>query len=499
MSDHQQDQAVEQLPFNTPRQDAVLGHLLTNDTFFKQCKDRIKPEWFIDGYAQKVFIGKCNFFKILSRCPNRAELLSCDDFAVESMNTRNMLHAKMVEAENMAKLHGLDTLVPELTKWFHSRVFQEAIGRSQTLYNNGKFPEAFALMTDRMKYINSSQFVEEKTYDFSNFQNHIARRETEVKSAISFGISAVDRIMLPLGEGKGSLLPGDTTLLMAPTNIGKTSSKITIAAYNVMKCQPTLLLTHEGVDDDIAEKMVMSMMGLNRAQVFALFKDQSGEGYRLYQRYLNFLNRWFTYLPMNKPGLSVEEVIATVQHLQEARKSKWGDKYKLLIDDYPAKLGSQSNQFGQFQKRNMDEYVYNCFVQLALEEKFHNLLSQQINRTGSKINRGQKGFEHRLLTPEDANESYGPSQLATNIITENRSPSDERLGFITYNICKSRGNAKGWVVVCRSEYEKCITHSDKLGCTWYHGDVPLGEVVDSMFVAYFNQEIPYKAIKDFKT
>lgn len=494
MSDYQQNQEVEQLPFSTARQDAVLGHLLTNDIFFKQCKDRIKPEWFIDGYSQKVFIGKCNFFKILNRCPNRDELLSCDDFAVESMNTRNMVRAKIVEAETMAKLHGLDTLVPELSKWFHSRVFQEAVNRCQTLFNSGKFPESFSYMTDRMKYINSSDFTEEKSYDFSNFQNHIARRQVEVKSAISFGIGTVDKLLLPIGEGKGSLLPGDTTLILAPTNIGKTSSKITVAAYNVRRGQPTLLLTHEGVDDDIAEKMVMSLMGLNRAQLYELFKDPTGNGYKTYLKFLNFLDRYFTYLPMNKPGLNVEEVIATIQKLQETRKSKWGDKYKLLIDDYPAKLGSQNTQYGQFQKRNIDEYVYNQFVQLALEEKFHNLLSQQINRTGAKINRGQKGYEVRLLTPEDANEAYGPSQLATNIITENRSPADERLGFMTYNICKSRGNTKGWAVVCRSEYEKCRTHSDELGCTYYQGNVPLGDLVDSMFVQYRDQQIPYPAL-----
>jgi hypothetical protein len=236
------------------------------------------------------------------------------------------------------------------------------------------------------------------------------------------------------------------------------------------------------------------MLNINKAQLYDIAPNPHHPMYPLYQTAINYLNRFFKYIPMNKPGLNVEEVIATIQREQEDRKSRWGDGYKLLIDDYPAKLGSQNTQYGQFQKRNIDEYVYNNFVQVALEEKFHALLSQQINRTGSKINRGQKGYEDRLLTPEDANESYGPSQIATNTITENRSPLDEQLNFITYHICKSRSNAKGWAIVCKSRYENCISHSDSLGFTYYMGNLPLGELIESQFVANMNKEIPRAAL-----
>lgn len=494
MSDIINDSLPEQLPFDARRQDAVLGWLLTKDQFFKQCKDRLQGKWFIDPWSGKLYDARVHFFNKYKRCPTEQELLSCEDFMSEAQGARTRLQAKHVEAVTLTKLYGLDTLSPQLNEWFHARVFQDGVQRAADLYNKGKPSEAYQLMESRLKYIKTTDFIEQKAYDFSNFHNTIARRAVEIKGAISFGISSVDRLILPMGEGKTSLVPGDTTLILAPTNIGKTTSKITIAAFNVRNCKPVMLLTHEGVDDDIAEKVLMSMLNINKAQLYDVAQNVHHPLYQGYLTSVQYLGRYFTYIPMNRPGLSVEEVIATIQCAQEEYKSRWGEGYKLLIDDYPAKLGSQNTQFGIFQKRNIDEYVYNQFVQVALEEKFHALLSQQINRTGAKINRGQKGFEERLLTAEDANESYGPSQIATNVITENRSPLDELLNFITYYICKSRSNAKGWAVVCKSKYENCISHSDSLGCTYYLGNLPLGDLIESQFVANMNKEIPRGAL-----
>lgn len=494
MSDILKDALPEQLPFSAPRQDAILGYLLTNDQFFKQCWNRLEGKWFIDPWSGKLYEARVAFFKKYKRCPTEAELMASDDVMSEGQSARSKMQIKHVEAVNLTKLHGLDTLAPGLNEWFHARVFQNAVQQAAELYNNGKPTQAYSLMDDRIKYIKTTDFIEQKQYDFSNFHLQLERRALEMKGACSFGISSVDRLMLPLGEGKTSLLPGDTTLLLAPTNIGKTTSKITIAAHNVCQGKSVLLITHEGVDDDIAEKVLCSMINCNKAQLHACAPDPTHPLHVKYQTAIHYLNRFFTYIPMNKPGLNVEEVIASIQRMQEDRKGRWGKGYDLLIDDYPAKLGSQNTQYGQFQKRNIDEYVYNQFVQIALEEKFHSLLSQQINRTGSKINRGQKGYEERLLTPEDANESYGPAQIATNTITENRSPLDEQLNFITYSICKSRSNAKGWAVVCKSRYENCISHSESLGSVWYQGTLPLGELVESMFVAHMNKEIPRAAL-----
>lgn len=526
----------DQLPFSEKRQDATLGHLLINERFFKQCKDRLKKEWFINLWAAKIWQAKLNFYTKYGRYSTRAELEDCDDIRLSGQGDANKMKVKIAEAINATEHYGLEPLKDELTQWLHSRFFHEGIEHSTALYNAAKFEEAFAFMSKRIDDIKTTSFAGDDAYDFDNYIEHFARRELETRGALSFGIDTIDGLLLPMGtrfqrlgtldtikpgeweklppdeqakyvKVTGSLLPGDTTILLAPTNVGKTTTMITVAAANVRAGKHVLMLTHEGVDDDIAEKMQCSMLNVNKAQLYDLVKTP--EGLEQMKICAAFLKKYFTYLPMAKAGLCVETVAATIRIRQEERievrrpeiqaarlKAGLGASsggielgYDLVIDDYPAKLWSEAVAYGQFQKRNLDEYVYNYFVQLALEYKFHCLLAIQSNRTGSKINQGQKGQEDRLLTPEDVNESYGPMQIATNVLTINRDPLSERTDFITYYIGKSRSGEKGWAVVCKSHFAHCITHSNSLGSTYYHGDVPLSGQTETLFLQNRGQRI----------
>jgi replicative DNA helicase len=486
--------ADQQLPFNKERQDALLGHLLVDQRFFKQCVDRIKPEWFLDGLNSKVWAAKVQFWVEFKRIPTKEELLASEPFRLASMGERSKMNTKVGAAQNLTNIYGLDTLLPELTTWLHTRYFHEGISQSTAAFNNGKLPEAFNILNGTVDSIKTTTFERSIASDFSNYMQFFEEGKLELQNALGFGIEQFDKILLPDAEGKGSLLPGDTTILLAPTNVGKTSTMITVAAHNVWRCKPTLMLAHEGTERDIMEKMWCSMLNVNKAQLRDMAKDPSGEGQRIMNHALAFLQRFFKFIHMPQAGLTVEQVASVIRREQENRISQFGTGYALLVDDYPAKLTSENMKYGQFQKRNLDEYVYNYFVQLALEYKFHSLLAIQSNRTGSKINRGQKGFEERLLTPEDANESYGPCQIATNVVTINRGPLEEALGYVIYYICKSRSSDKGWAICCRTNFKNAITHSDSLGCTVYRGDVPLGDQMESLFVAHRGREIPRETL-----
>jgi hypothetical protein len=531
----------EQLPFSPKRQDAILGHLLSNERFFKQCKDRVKKEWFMDPWASKVWQAKLNFYTKYGRYSTLAELNDCDDVRLSSQGDANKMRVKIAEAINLTEHYGLEPLVSEMTVWLHSRLFADGAAQSTSLYNAGKFAEAFSYMKERISDIEKTTFEEDEAYDFDNFIAHFARRELETQGALSFGIDTIDGLLLPMGtrfrhigtgesikpgewekldpatreqyqKTTGSLLPGDTTVLLAPTNIGKTTTMITVAAANVRQFKHVLLITHEGVDDDIAEKMQCSMLNLNRAQLYDLVKTE--EGRQLLSSCAAVLKKYFKYLPMSKAGLCVEAVAAKIRRVQEERielrrpeiqaarlragkgvsDGELEPGFDLVIDDYPAKLWSENVVYGQFQKRNLDEYVYNYFVQLALEYKFHCLLAIQSNRSGAKINRGEKGAEDRLLTPEDVSESYGPMQIATNVITINRDPWCEANGYVIYFIGKSRSSERGWAIVCKSDYKNCITHSNSLGSTYYRGDVPLGLQTETLFLQNRGKKIERIAV-----
>jgi replicative DNA helicase len=492
MGELQVRETDKSLPFDRFRQKALLGHLLTSPQFFKRCKEKIQPEWFLDWPCSKVWQGKQNFFKKYQRIPTLDELKASEDWRLETQQNRTAMNITIEEALQLRLTYGLDTLVGELTDWLHTRAFVEGSIRSTELYNQGKTKEAFQLMTNKLEIIKNTSFEDDVAYDFSNMAAVFEKRKFEIKNALTFGISAIDKLILPMGDGTGGLLPGDTTLIIGATNAGKSTYFATIAAANIRRGKDVLYFTHEGVDDDIAEKIMCSLLNRNKAQLYEM-STGTEEEQEWFHNAEKALSDHLVYIAMDKPATAVEDVISTINRRQEEWMATHDGKgFDLLIDDYPQKLGSTQTQYGQFQKRNLDEYVYGMFVASALEHKFHCVVGQQANRTANKINRGQKGSDHRLLNPEDANESSGPAHQATNTFTINRSPDDERRGIITFYMGKSRSSEKGWAICCRSNYGNAITHSDSLGCCWYRGDVPLGDAAEYLMLHNMNKEIPYK-------
>jgi hypothetical protein len=194
------------------------------------------------------------------------------------------------------------------------------------------------------------------------------------------------------------------------------------------------------------------------------------------------------YVPYNKAGMCVEDVLPIIRRRQDEWASKHqGSGFDLLVSDYPAKLSTEKAAHGHMQRRTIDEVVYEYYVQLALELKLHSLLAIQTNREGSKVNRDKE----RLLTMEDVLESWGPMTAATNVITGNRSDLDGFKKRLTLYFAKSRSSDKGRAVVCKTNFAASQAFSNALGGTWYKGTSILGvDELDQYLVEYAGKAIP---------
>ncbi len=97
----------EALPFSKKRQEAVLGHLMTNLQFFMLCKDRIKSEWFTqDAVNQKLWAAMQNFWKEYQRFPDgEAEFLEFPDISCQDQLTRNRLNQQYTICVNESRFH----------------------------------------------------------------------------------------------------------------------------------------------------------------------------------------------------------------------------------------------------------------------------------------------------------------------------------------------------------------------------------------------------------
>jgi hypothetical protein len=284
------------------------------------------------------------------------------------------------------------------------------------------------------------------------------------------------------------LLPGDTSIILAPTNVGKTTAMITIAAKNILRMKHVLFLFHEGRASDIQLKVWCNLLKVSQLELMEKYKSSPD----MVERLAKILSKHLTLVPVFKPGLTVEEVEAVIERKWQEHRDKYGQGFDMIVDDYPAKLTTAAAKNGGFQWRNMQQYVYNYFVQIALTKHTHVLGAIQTNREGSKINKGAKdAADHRLITLEDVNETFGPMQDVANVASLNRSPLAEQRERATWLICKSRSSKVNLAVACKTDFGHACVHGDDLGATWYHGTSPMEDKIDNLLLQYRGGEVPF--------
>ena len=487
------------LPLDTSKQRAVLGHCILNPVFFQQCRVRVEPDWFSSAPMSKVYKALSGFWDRYKRVPTVDELKGWKDISQFEAAERATLHDTINGAVSETDNFGVDPLRDELTYWLTARIFRLGQAETDRLYNAGKFDECYRILNQRVKELNEARFAQDIAKSFADPAQFLAKVESRYDDAVSFGIKALDDAMMPPGMDSGpaghskSLLLGDTTILLAPSNVGKTTGLITIARHNIMQRKDVLWFSHEGVDDDLQQKMMQAVLGVNTATLLAMYK--SDEGLAQITAAMRLVDKHLVYIPWNHPGMTVEELVPVIERRQEERRAKNNGKgFDLLVDDYPGKLKTTAQNGGRLEQRNADAIVYDYFVQLGLKHRFHVLAAIQTNREGSKANRD----DTRLLTMEDVRESWDTMTMATNVITMNRDVNAANRNRVTFYIAKSRSSRIGRAVVCKSDYEASLTHSEQMGATWYYGTMSLSGHIDNFIERFKGREISQEALAEAK-
>lgn len=492
---------LEPMPFSPAKQEAVLGHLLTNNTWFYQAGPLIKPEWFTEPLCARIFKIKMEHFRKHGLPPTYQEMMSNDDILSEETQSKTKLLGLMERCVYSATQghFPLSTLSTEMTDWMQANLFKHRINQSIAIFNNKQMFSAYSLVGEMMLELKTKTFNGDVVASFEDLGGDLERDELDYSNAITTGLKLFDKLLTPKAKN-GGLLKGDSSVVLAPSNVGKTSSMITIACANIKQMKDVLLITHEGSESSIKEKIRCCMLGFTPQELFAAYqkskKDESVRKWFLEKMNSTneLLKNHLLYIPMNRAGLTVEEVASTCRRRQDEWASTHSGKgFDLLVNDYPAKLISSTVANAYTQKRNMDDYVYQFFVNLALEMKWHSLVAIQTNREGSKNN---KWYADRLLTIEDVSESFGPMQSATNVWSINRDPIAASVGRLTYYIDKSRSSETGIAVVCKTDYAKSTTHSNKLGAVWYKSTDSYTGMIDSLLTSV---ELPMDGDGEFSS
>jgi replicative DNA helicase len=458
---------VVALPLSDAAQYAVLGWMEEDERFSRKMLELVRSDWFVNADAGLAFNFMKRWDDKYHSHPNPPEpsegveapgdLLQWGEFLLLTEREKKRFKVTMMKAREHRLHFTRELITNQLETWLKTRHYLTLVDQSGKKFNAGKFEECWKDVSDNLQKMQHATFGIGQEANFEPAAIVMEER-AEYRDALTFGVNDVDGALLKAANGRpdiGGLLPGDTTILLAPVNVGKTTCMVSVAVANILNHKKVLLVSHEGREHDIKMKIWCSLMLLNEEQFMSTYDDPDSRD-SLMQK-LKLLKEFLVYVPMNRSGGTVEETVRMVRNLYDQHG------FHMYIDDYPGTLTTEQALGGKLTRRERDDIVYGQMVDLAGELKFHTLCAIQSNREGSKINRRiSEQDKHRLLTMEDASESFGPMMRATNVITINRDPKAVARNVVQFNICKSRSGETGWVVSCTSRYDLARTHGESL-------------------------------------
>lgn len=495
------DLPTDQLPFSERKQHAVVGHALMDGRFCTQLKDRISASHFAEPFDQILWTSILEFWKTYDRCPRAEEIRESPSVVPQDPETKERLRQRLDTCLADAAVIGKDVLEGELTAWMQAVGFQRMFERAHGIYTQNNLAGAIEVVRKETREIEELRFVQDTELRPEDYGRIFEKRAAEMEDACTFGSSVVDRVLNPEAKS-GSLLPRSSTLLVGGVNSGKTRCMVTITRHNAFRGKNILYMMHEGDGEDVYSLLYTSLISRPADNILITpqqLRDQlytSPAGKILIEQAREIWNDRICFLPMIRPGLTVEEVVATVRRKQDQWAAKHGGRgFDLIVDDYPALLQTQMGKGGQLARREKDHLVYLQLNQLATELDAHGLFAIQGNREANKAMKGRSDKTHkRLLTKEDIEEAYGPAETCATVITLNRDDRMARSGHVVFYKDKGRTGQAGIAVVCRSAYGSCITHDEAFGATWYWGTASHAEQLENMLQQFPGVQVSDQAI-----
>lgn len=441
----------DKLQVDEDMQSAILGWMLKNYEFCLKCLVALKPHMFGNPDLTEIFESIKEFLDEYKATPSPESLFAF-------MNTKNnKKHLKAVINDCMAfsVKFNHQFLSDRLSDWVKTSLFlvytQEAM-RFREIGDVGAMEQTVRKFLEKS---NESSFKMDSSYRFgSPVEDFIKYYREEAQDGVTTGLSELDKIL------GGSLRRGEHTLILAATNVGKTTVCINILAHNIMKKKHCLLLTHEGLDIDVANKLRRRMLMKSIPEVLEMIDSKDPVALEKIESVDKRIMEYLTYLQAAKSGgLFIEDVVNTIRIENEKLFAKKGHYYDLVIDDYPGKLFSRLVNHKDF--RHGVKYCYDQMQQVALEYKFHAISPVQSNRDGAKKNKYREADEY--LSEAEIAEAYGIAQDASNLLGVNRSVKDGFKNRMFINIIKTRQGPTNDVIQCNTDFPRMISHDECLG------------------------------------
>lgn len=485
--------SIAPFEFDESFQMAVACLMLHDKMFLTQCTHHVSPSMFVDPQVGKIVDLVYTYQKKCDRPPASYEEMKSiiSGTFYGDYHTQKKHLDKFNEICLKKELYLAANIKTQMTGWIQHNVFKHEIQKIAEVYNQRKYDEVPATIMESHRKALAATFEtddREVILDFNKFYDEI--KAQEAADCCTIGHPDFDEILKEgskiknanapdlTGSTRGSLIPGQTSILLGPTNSGKTTTIVTIAVANILMGKNVMVVSHEQKSSEIFDKILRCLAGLPKGEYEDMVKnpDHPLKGGLIKRMYDNlYYHHW-----VKSGNMYVEPVIAMIRQSHERLKAETGHGYDLVIDDYPGKLKLRSS--GRNSKRYEEMCsIYDEFVIAAKQDGYHCLLPAQVNRAGYLNNRGD-GDSTRMLDAADSAGSFDLTHLADNIITINRNPRDVAANRIKFHMAKSRSASTGLTFVTKTDFGRsCVMGPSLASRIFRPGESPTDDNIDFSF------------------
>jgi len=488
----------EFLQFEDPVQEAIVGWMLSDYGFFLNCRANIDFTYFTDPNVSDIVRLIYQIHDTYGRHPKKGDVETMFNVVRYAAADAQAKYATLNRCVISKGLRSLDILSKEMTSWKKLILLRRCLPVAGDLYNRKKYSEAEGWMKVELEKIAKASFEKEDKVRFDDGVEFYASRVRDShRNRCTLGHWMFDELV-HVGAKKpqsehikndicsqtyGSLVPGSTTMLVGPSNAGKTTTVATLVFYNLLFRRKILLITLEEKWEDMKHYLNQAISGIQAFDFNAAGKDE--ELRKKLEGVAKLTHNQLVYIDGVRSGkMFIEDVTALVEIEQEKMKNLRAAErcilreelrkngkldsqmeeefilqdqenrgFDLVIVDYPGKLKSKVSGKNSSQHEEQG-YIYNRFVELALIHRFHAVLPVQTNREGYKAANRKDGEGGQVVDQAHVANSFGIAQVASNVITINRSPNDIRNNRIKYYISKTRTAAATGCFVSKSDFAR---------------------------------------------
>ena len=449
-------ESFSKLPFDLEGQMSVLGWMLKNREFCFKCKTHLSEDIFVDNVLGEIFTTICQFVNDYNDIPSVQNLITVFSYKqnAEFIKIKQTINDCVALTAN----YNLPFLQKGITVWLQTAVFRNYTISVAKHYKKANIPVLSSMMKTALEKINEINFMKGLNYEFGD--DPLTDLTQAAQSKIDVITSGCPEFDAALG---GGFYKGEHTVLLAPTNVGKTSICLNFLYHNIMQKKYCMFIVHEGVPLQLMNKLRQRFLELTDAELVNIANTKDPEHVEALKRVQELFKEYLVFKPILKSGgLYIEDVVTEIKIEQERLFARTGKYFDLVIDDYPAKL--QSRVFNnRSDKRSILQYVYEEFHRIAMEYSCHAISPVQINREGYKSNKEREPGTY--LGVDNISEAFGIAQDADNAMTANRSDLDDKNEILYINLDKTRRSKHKQILQFTTDYSRAITHDPRLGCT----------------------------------